>query len=56
MSDTSYLKDLILLRNDPSKLPPIQARAEAGEMDAQYAMGLIYAEGRGVQVDLAQAH
>ena len=56
MSDTSYLKDLILLRNDPSKLPMIQARAEAGEVDAQYAMGLIYAEGRGVQVDLAQAH
>ena len=56
MSDTSYLKDLILLRNDPSKLPLIHARAQAGEVDAQYAMGLIYAEGRGVEIDLAQAH
>lgn len=56
MSDTSYLKDLILLRNDPSKVPLIHARARAGEVDAQYAMGLICAEGRGLEVDLAQAH
>lgn len=56
MSDTSYLKDLILLRNDPSKVPPIRERASRGEADAQYAMGLIYAEGRGVEIDLAQAH
>ena len=56
MSDKSYLKDLILLRNDPSKVPLIRDRALEGEVDAQYAMGLIYAEGRGVEVDLAQAH
>jgi hypothetical protein len=56
MSDKSYLKDLILLRNDPSKVPLIRGLALKGEMDAQYAMGLIYAEGRGVEVDLAQAH
>jgi len=56
MSDNSYLKDLILLRNDPSKVPLIRDRALRGEVDAQYAMGLIYAEGRGVEVDLAQAY
>jgi TPR repeat protein len=56
MSSSSYLKDLILLRNDPSKVPPIRALAEQGEVDAQYAMGLIYAEGRGVELDLAQSH
>jgi len=56
MSDKSYLKDLILLRNDPSKVPLIRDRAQKGEMDAQYAMGLIYAEGRGVEIDLAQSH
>jgi uncharacterized protein len=56
MSNKSYLKDLILLRNDPSKVPLIRGLAQKGEMDAQYAMGLIYAEGRGVEVDLAQAH
>lgn len=56
MSDNSYLKHLILLRNDPAKVIPIRAAAVRGEVDAQYAMGLIYAEGRGVAVDLAQAH
>lgn len=56
MSDNSYLKDLILLRNDPSKVPVIREAALRGEADALYALGLIYAEGRGVPVDLAQAH
>jgi len=56
MTDNSYLKDFILLRNDPSKVGPVREAAERGEVDAQYAMGLIYAEGRGVAIDLAQAH
>jgi uncharacterized protein len=56
MTDNSYLKDLILLRNDPSKVARILAAAERGEVDAQYAMGLVYAEGRGVEIDLARAH
>ena len=56
VSDKSYLKDLILLRNDPSKVPLVRELALQGEMDAQYAMGLIYAEGRGVEIDLAQSH
>lgn len=56
MVDNSYLKDLILLRNDPSKVARIRDAAHRGEVDAQYAMGLICAEGRGVAVDLAQAH
>ena len=56
MPDNSYLKDLILLRNDPSKVGPVRAAALRGEVDAQYALGLIYAEGRGVTIDLAQAH
>jgi len=56
MGDTSYLKDLILLRNDPSTVARIREAAERGEVDAQYAMGLVYAEGRGVEIDLAQAH
>ena len=56
MSHNDYLKDLILLRNDPSKVAPIRAAAERGEVDALYAMGLIHAEGRGVAIDLVQAH
>lgn len=56
MTDNSYLKDLVLLRNDPTKVPPILEAAERGEVDAQYAMGMVYAEGRGVPIDLARAH
>ena len=56
MRDNGYLKHLILLRNDPAKVAPIRAAAERGEVDAQFAMGLIHAEGRGVSIDLAQAH
>lgn len=56
MTDNSYLKDLILLRNDPSKVPLIREAALRGEVDALYALGLVYAEGRGVPIDLAQAH
>jgi TPR repeat protein len=56
MSSRDFLKDLILLRNDPAKVPAIRERAVEGDVDAQYAMGLIYAEGRGVEIDLAQSH
>ncbi|HSQ06487.1 MAG TPA: sel1 repeat family protein [Chromatiaceae bacterium] len=56
MTDTSYLKDFILLRNDPSKVGVVRAAAERGEVDAQFTLGLIYAEGRGVEIDLALAH
>jgi uncharacterized protein len=56
MTDNNYLKDLVLLRNDPSKVPAILEAAHRGEVDAQYALGLVYAEGRGVAIDLAQAH
>jgi len=56
MSDNSYLKDLILLRNDPATVQRVRDAAARGEVDAFYALGLIYAEGRGVQIDLAQAH
>lgn len=55
MSD-NYLKDLVLLRNDPAVVERVREAAARGEADAFYALGLIYAEGRGVGVDLAQAH
>lgn len=56
MSDNSYLKDLVLLRNDPSVVVRVREAAASGDVDAFYALGLIYAEGRGVNIDLAQAH
>jgi TPR repeat protein len=55
MKTKSYLKDLILLRNDPSKIPEMREDAQAGDRDAQYALGLVYAEGRGIPEDPAQA-
>jgi len=55
MKPKSYLKELILLRNDPSRIPEMREDAEAGDRDAQYALGLVYAEGRGIKEDPAQA-
>ncbi len=53
MADLSVLG---LLRNDPEAAARLIAEAERGDMDAQYAAGLIYAEGRGVEPDPVQAY
>ncbi len=53
MADLSALG---LLRNDPEIAARLIAEAERGDMDAQYAAGLIYAEGRGVEPDPVQAY
>ncbi|MGB5201878.1 MAG: sel1 repeat family protein [Sedimenticolaceae bacterium] len=50
------LRGLNLLRNDPEAAARLIAEAETGDMDAQYAAGLVYAEGRGVEPDLVQAY
>lgn len=50
------LTGLNLLRNDPQAAARLIAEAIDGDMDAQYAAGLIYAEGRGVEIDLVQAY
>lgn len=50
------LSGLNLLNNDPVLAARLIAAAERGDMDAQYAAGLIYAEGRGVPEDLVQAY
>jgi uncharacterized protein len=49
------LRSLVLLRYDPEAAAIILAQAEQNDVDAQYAMGLIYAEGRGVAQDEAMA-
>lgn len=54
--DTAFLKDLVLLRNDPEVAADIKHRALAGNPHAQYAMGLIYAEGRGVEICLSSSY
>lgn len=43
------LRSLSLLRNDPQAAEKLLREAQTGDVDAQYAAGLIYAEGRGVE-------
>ena len=50
------LSVLSLLRNDPKVAAEMLAAAEKGDVDAQYGMGLIYAEGRGVVPDLVSSY
>lgn len=54
--ETDFLDELILLRNDPDVVVNVERHARDGNPHAQYAMGLIYAEGRGVAVDLAVSY
>lgn len=56
LPETDFLASLVLLRNDPALLAEIKPHAEAGNPHAQYALGLIYAEGRGVAADPVQAY
>ena len=53
---TELLSKLQLWSNDPSLGEGLRPFAECGNSDAQYAMGLIYAEGRGVQQSNQQAY
>jgi uncharacterized protein len=53
MVDMSVLS---LLRNDPDVAAEMLAAAQNGDVDAQYGMGLIYAEGRGVAPDLVNSY
>jgi TPR repeat protein len=50
------LRSLALLRNDPQQAQNLLRDAENGDVDAQYAVGLIYAEGRGVEQDQALSY
>jgi len=49
------LQDLVLLRADPGLAERARAPAMRGDVHAQYALGLIYAEGRGVEEDPVEA-
>ncbi len=55
-SHDDFLSDLILWRNDPEHAEQVREKAEAGDVNAQYAMGLMYAEGRGIRQDEVQAY
>ncbi len=49
------LRSLILFCNDPDDAARLLRAAETGDVDAQYAAGLVYAEGRGVAQDEARS-
>ena len=51
-----FLNELVLLKNDPELAEELRKEALKGTTDAQYALGLVYAEGRGVKPDLAKAY
>jgi len=49
------LNRVVLLRDNLETVADVLEHALAGDVDAQFAAGMIYAEGRGVDVDLVQA-
>lgn len=56
MSNTQrLLREMVLWRSDPSLAPRLRAEALRGSADAQYALGLVYAEGRGVEEDMVES-
>lgn len=50
------LAELMLYRNDPSYAGRLEVYAQAGEVDAQYALGLVLAEGRSAAPDPVAAY
>ena len=50
------LTDLVLLRNDPVVAGEFLQAAIRGDVDAQYGIGLIFAEGRGLEQDEVKAY
>lgn len=51
-----FLSELILYRNNPDHVAEVRKAANSGNVDAQYALGLMYAEGRGVDPDPIAAY
>jgi TPR repeat protein len=54
--DNRFLSDLVMLRNNPVLVDEVLGQAREGNVDAQYALGLIFAEGRGLAEDLVQSY
>ena len=53
--EKDFLRDVVLLRNDPELVNEIRDFAIQGDVNAQYALGLVYAEGRGTEEDLVKS-
>ena len=54
--ENDFLPELVLWRNDPAHAELVREKAEAGNVHAQYALGLMYAEGRGVKQNEVEAY
>lgn len=50
------LSELALLRKDPEIATQMLEIACHGDLDAQFGMGLIYAEGRGVEINIIDSY
>lgn len=55
-SGRELLSELTLLRKDPEIAAQMLEIACRGDIDAQFGMGLIYAEGRGVDIDTVESY
>ncbi|WP_455207256.1 hypothetical protein [Kaarinaea lacus] len=55
-NSNQYLAELAMYRNDPELARAIEEQALQGDKNAQYALGLIYAEGRGVQYNPVESY
>ncbi|MEJ5210061.1 MAG: hypothetical protein WHV61_01330 [Burkholderiales bacterium] len=53
---TELLRHLILLRHDPELADALREEAMKGDRDAQFGLGLVYAEGRGVEQDAVESY
>ena len=54
--EDDFLAELGLWRNDPEHTAEIKQLAHEGNPHAQYALGLMYAEGRGIEQDEVKAY
>ena len=55
-SEPDFLSGLVLWQNNPEHVAMIAEHALQGNRDAQYALGLCYAEGRGIEEDHIEAY
>ena len=55
-STDQLMRELVTLKNDPALVDEFYLHAIQGNVDAQYGLGLIYAEGRGIEENLLKSY
>ena len=55
-TDDDFLADLVLWQNNPVHAAKVSELAHQGSKNAQYALGLMYAEGRGLKQDEIESY